>query len=165
MVVVPVTDSTLTMQSTAAFEFRPQRRRMSIWYSLRRSAHLKLAQPNVGASRGSGNEGRIYWDGQQIAYRAWDGTTYFEHQDWLGTERMRTNYTGAVAANFTSSRGASHRPRLEAPGGRTPPPSAGLRLRYRRLIGAPDVRLKPSTVIIPSPKGCGSLPIPTRPTI
>jgi RHS repeat-associated protein len=49
-----------------------------------------------------GNEGRIYWDGQQIAYRASNGDTYFEHQDWLGTERMRTDYTGAVASSYTS---------------------------------------------------------------
>ena len=48
------------------------------------------------------NEGRIYWDGKQIAYRAYDGNTYFEHQDWLGTERLRTTYTGTVAADFVS---------------------------------------------------------------
>jgi RHS repeat-associated protein len=28
--------------------------------------------------------------------------TYFEHQDWLGTERMRTAYNGSVAGTFTS---------------------------------------------------------------
>ena len=49
-----------------------------------------------------GNEGRVYWDGQLIAYHGYDGTTYFDHQDWLGTERMRTNYAGANAATFTS---------------------------------------------------------------
>jgi len=54
------------------------------------------------AATNSGNEGRIYWDGQPIAYRAYDGTTYFQHQDILGTERMRTNYAGAVAASFGS---------------------------------------------------------------
>ena len=50
----------------------------------------------------TGNEGRIYWDGQQIAYRSSDGSTYFDHQDYLGTERMRTDSTGAVAATFVS---------------------------------------------------------------
>jgi RHS repeat-associated protein len=51
---------------------------------------------------GSGTEGRIYWVGQQIAFRAQDGTTYFEHQDYLGTERMRTNYLGQVAWDYVS---------------------------------------------------------------
>jgi YD repeat-containing protein len=48
------------------------------------------------------NEGRIYWDGRPLAYRSSDSTTYFQHQDYLGTERMRTNYSGAMAASFTS---------------------------------------------------------------
>jgi len=50
----------------------------------------------------AGNEGRIYWDGKQIAYRAWNGNTYFEHQDGLGTERMRTDYTPAVSSTYQS---------------------------------------------------------------
>jgi RHS repeat-associated protein len=50
----------------------------------------------------SGREGRIYWDGQQIAYRSIDGTTYLDHQDTLGTERMRTNFAGSVGATFKS---------------------------------------------------------------
>lgn len=49
-----------------------------------------------------GREGRIYWGNQQIAYRAWDGTTYFDHQDWNGTERMRTNYNGVVSSSYAS---------------------------------------------------------------
>jgi RHS repeat-associated protein len=49
-----------------------------------------------------GNEGRIYWDGQQIAYRAQNGQTFFEHQDILGTERARTNYLGQIAGTFPS---------------------------------------------------------------
>jgi RHS repeat-associated protein len=53
-------------------------------------------------SNNSGIAGRIYWGGQQIAYRAEDGTTYFEHQDWLGTERMRTNYAGSVSSSYVS---------------------------------------------------------------
>lgn len=57
--------------------------------------------PSLG-DVGAGDEGRIYWDGQQIAYRAENGTTYFDHQNWLGTERVRTSYNGAVAATFTS---------------------------------------------------------------
>jgi RHS repeat-associated protein len=50
----------------------------------------------------TGNEGRIYWDGQQFAYRSSDGTTYFDHQDTLGTDRIRTNYGGWVASSYLS---------------------------------------------------------------
>ena len=49
-----------------------------------------------------GNEGRIYWDGEQTGFRSTDGTTYFDHQDTLGTERMRTNYGGAVGSSYVS---------------------------------------------------------------
>ena len=49
-----------------------------------------------------GSEGRIYWDGQQVAYRSTDGTTYFDHQDVLGTERVRTNYAGSVGSSYVS---------------------------------------------------------------
>jgi RHS repeat-associated protein len=54
------------------------------------------------ASNNFGDEGRIYWDGRQIAYRSIDGTTYFDHQDTLGTERMRTTYAGTVGSSYTS---------------------------------------------------------------
>jgi RHS repeat-associated protein len=53
-------------------------------------------------SNNDGDEGRIYWDGQQIAFRSIDGTTYFDHQNWMGTERMRTNYAGSTAASYMS---------------------------------------------------------------
>ncbi|HTW46259.1 MAG TPA: hypothetical protein VMD58_11985 [Acidobacteriaceae bacterium] len=49
-----------------------------------------------------GQFGRIYWDGQQIAFNSSDATTYFDHQDWLGTTRLRTDYDGNVAATFKS---------------------------------------------------------------
>jgi RHS repeat-associated protein len=48
------------------------------------------------------SEARIYWDGQQLGFRAYDGTTYFDHQDVLGTERLRTNYSGGVGATYSS---------------------------------------------------------------
>jgi RHS repeat-associated protein len=53
-------------------------------------------------STNSGTEGRIYWDGKQIAYRSQDGTTYFDHQDWMGTERVRTDYAGIDRSNYGS---------------------------------------------------------------
>jgi RHS repeat-associated protein len=46
-------------------------------------------------------EGKYYWGAKPVAYYA-GGTTHFEHQDWLGTERMRTAYNGAVEGWYTS---------------------------------------------------------------
>jgi RHS repeat-associated protein len=75
-----------TPSATTEFIYDYAGRRVSSWLS-----------PN-----NFGDEGRIYWDGQQIAYRANDGTTYFDHQDILGTERMRTNYAGSVGSSYVS---------------------------------------------------------------
>jgi YD repeat-containing protein len=50
------------------------------------------------ASSNFGMEGRIYWGGKQIAFRSVNGQTFFEHQNYHGTERLRTNYQGATAA-------------------------------------------------------------------
>jgi RHS repeat-associated protein len=36
------------------------------------------------------------------AFRSSDGTTYFDHQHWTGTERVRTNYAGSTAALYAS---------------------------------------------------------------
>ncbi len=38
-------------------------------------------------------------DGTQIAYRGQNGQTFSEHQDYLGTERLRSNYQGQTAAS------------------------------------------------------------------
>ena len=75
-----------TASGTTEYVYDYARRRISSWLS-----------PN-----NYGNEGRIYWDGRQVAYRSTDGTTYFDHQDTLGTERMRTNYAGAVGSSYKS---------------------------------------------------------------
>ena len=49
------------------------------------------------------SEAKIYWGaGQQLGFRAYDGTTYFDHQDVLGTERLRTNYSGGVGSTYSS---------------------------------------------------------------
>jgi RHS repeat-associated protein len=45
-------------------------------------------------------EVRIYWSDGQLAYR--DTTTYFDHRDLFGTERMRTDPTGAVVSSYSS---------------------------------------------------------------
>jgi hypothetical protein len=78
--------SVQTGGATTEYVFDYNGRRVSSW-----------AEPS-----NAGNEGRIYWDGLPLAYRADDGTTYFQHEDYLGTERMRTSDTGAVAATFAS---------------------------------------------------------------
>jgi RHS repeat-associated protein len=75
-----------TASATNEFAYDYAGRRVSTWLS-----------PN-----NSGSEGRIYWDGLQIAFRSTDGTTYFDHQDILGTERMRTNYAGSVGSTYLS---------------------------------------------------------------
>jgi RHS repeat-associated protein len=75
-----------TPSATTEFAYDYAGRRISSWLS-----------PN-----NTGNEGRLYWDGQLLGYRAVDGTTYFEHQDILGTERMRTTYSGSVGSSYVS---------------------------------------------------------------
>ena len=46
-------------------------------------------------------EGQYYWGGKPLAY--YDGTqVHFQHQDWLGTERMRTSYSGSPEDSYTS---------------------------------------------------------------
>ena len=58
---------------------------------------ITLIQP------GNGNfyYGEIYADGRHLA-TYYNGTTSFNHTDWLGTERVRTGVTGAVAETCTS---------------------------------------------------------------
>jgi RHS repeat-associated protein len=47
-------------------------------------------------SSGGWNRGEVYAGGGHVATYA-DGKTYFSHGDWLGTERARTDVSGAVA--------------------------------------------------------------------
>jgi RHS repeat-associated protein len=75
-----------TSSGTTEYTYDYAGRRISSWLS-----------PN-----NTGNEGRIYWDGQQFGYRSSDGTTYFDHQDTLGTERMRTDFGAGPGASFVS---------------------------------------------------------------
>jgi RHS repeat-associated protein len=46
-------------------------------------------------------KGKYYLGTTPVAYYS-GGATHFEHQDWLGTERMRTSYNGSVEGTFTS---------------------------------------------------------------
>lgn len=51
-------------------------------------------------------KGHYYWGSKPVAYytTASDGgaALHFEHQDWLGTERMRTAYNGSVEGSYAS---------------------------------------------------------------
>jgi RHS repeat-associated protein len=56
---------------------------------------------NWAASSHSFVESNAYTDSGPIAIRS-GGQTQFEHQNWLGTERLRTSYNGAVALSIDS---------------------------------------------------------------
>jgi RHS repeat-associated protein len=75
-----------TASATTEYTYDYAGRRISSWLS-----------PN-----NTGNEGRIYWGGQQLAFRSSDGTTYFDHQDTLGTERMRTDFGAGAGSSYAS---------------------------------------------------------------
>jgi len=51
-----------------------------------------------------GIHGKIYWGSASLplAFHGAAGQTFFEHLDYLGTERMVTTYTGAVYGSFVS---------------------------------------------------------------
>ena len=50
----------------------------------------------------TGIQGQIWWGSTPIAYRDIDGSTYFQQGDWLGTQRLLTNYAGSVVSAYTS---------------------------------------------------------------
>lgn len=47
-------------------------------------------------------EAHIYWDAQQLAFRSYDGVTYFTHRNWVDTDRMHTDPSGASVSTYTS---------------------------------------------------------------
>jgi RHS repeat-associated protein len=53
------------------------------------------------SSAGGWNRGEVYAGGRHLATYT-GGTTYFDHTDWLGTERARTGVTGSSAETCTS---------------------------------------------------------------
>ena len=75
-----------TSAGTTEYIYDYAGRRVSSWIS-----------PNNQA-----NEGRIYWDGQLVAHRSLEALTYFDHEDTLGTQRIRTNYAGWTASSYLS---------------------------------------------------------------
>jgi hypothetical protein len=51
--------------------------------------------------------GKYYWGNTPVAFHTTSSDSagfavHFEHQDWLGTERMRTTYNGLVESTFSS---------------------------------------------------------------
>ncbi|KAA6459568.1 hypothetical protein DYQ86_15715 [Acidobacteria bacterium AB60] len=48
------------------------------------------------------NEGHIFADGAQVAFRSADGNTYFTQKDMVGTDRIHTGPSGAVNATYSS---------------------------------------------------------------
>ena len=46
--------------------------------------------------------GRIYWGNRQLAWRGANGATWFQHGNYLGTTRLRTDYQGHMAASQQS---------------------------------------------------------------
>jgi RHS repeat-associated protein len=46
-------------------------------------------------------QGQYYWGNAPLAFYA-GGSTHFQHQDWLGTERLRTSYNGSTEGLYAS---------------------------------------------------------------
>ncbi len=75
-----------TVNGTAKeFVFNANGQRVSIWDG---TSHVQLA-------------GQYYWGSKPVAYYA-NSAAHFQHQDWLGTERLRTTYNGGVEGTYTS---------------------------------------------------------------
>lgn len=61
-----------------------------------------LAGHSIAEVNASGwQRGEVYADGRHLATYA-NSTTYFDHGDWLGTERVRTAVNGSVCESITS---------------------------------------------------------------
>jgi RHS repeat-associated protein len=75
-----------TNGTTLAYGFNAAGQRATVWDG---SGNLLSAQYYVGS--------------QPLAYwLASDGHVRFQHQDWVGTERLRTSYNGSVEGSYTS---------------------------------------------------------------
>jgi RHS repeat-associated protein len=65
---------------------------------------FNAAGQRVSTWNGSTNaqiQGQYYWGSKPVGFYK-GGAAHFQHQDWLGTERMRTTYNGSVEGSFTS---------------------------------------------------------------
>ncbi len=59
----------------------------------------RLTSRNVNT--GAQTQGQYYWGGKRVGFYS-GGSLYFQHQDWMGTERARTTYNGGVEGKFAS---------------------------------------------------------------
>ena len=75
---------TVANGATTEFVYNANGQRVSIW----NTANTQL-------------QGQYYWGSKPVAFYK-NGQAHFQHQDWLGTERQRTTYNGAVEGTFTS---------------------------------------------------------------
>ncbi len=76
---------TVTSTGTTDFVFNASGQRVSIW----------------SGGAGAQTQGQYYWGSEPVAYYK-SGETHFQHQDWMGTERLRTLYNGSVEGEFAS---------------------------------------------------------------
>jgi len=53
-------------------------------------------------STGLQTQGQAYWGAQPVEFYQPGVGAHFQHQDWEGTERVQTSYTGAVESTYTS---------------------------------------------------------------
>jgi hypothetical protein len=67
------------------FVYNSSGQRVSLWSGI---SHQQL-------------RGQYYWGSRPVAFYA-SGAVHFQHQDWMGTERMRTGYNGAAEGTFAS---------------------------------------------------------------
>jgi RHS repeat-associated protein len=71
--------------SATEYVFNSSGQRVSIWDG---NTHAQL-------------QGQYYWGNRPVAYYS-GGAVHFQHQDWLGTERIRTSYNGSVEGTYVS---------------------------------------------------------------
>ncbi len=59
------------------------------------------SENRAGGATGLQIQGQYYWGSKPVAFYK-NSQTHFQHQDYLGTERIRTTYNGGVEGTFTS---------------------------------------------------------------
>ena len=98
--------------STAQYTYNALNQRVQTVTSVgTREFVYNLAGQRVSIWNGSNNtqtQGQYYWGRQPVALyeigQTWfqnSSETYFQHQDWEGTERARTTYNGSVEGTYT----------------------------------------------------------------
>jgi RHS repeat-associated protein len=93
--------------NTATYTYDAMNRRIRVVQGSANTVYLFNASgqrvSTWNANTGAQVQGQFYWGSQPVAhYTASPSQTHFQHQDWLGTERARTTYNGAVEGQFTS---------------------------------------------------------------